>query len=146
MRFKVPQDVQRADQILWFITLPQLIILIAGGGISYLLYSSLSKSYQLGEIEIILICIPALIGAAFAFLKIKGIALFKFILLLIEQLFFRAPRRRWISGAGAPFVSMTNPFSMQKKVVEEEKEKNPLSAKNVKNLAQILDGKTPAPN
>ncbi len=143
MRYKVPQDVQREDQILWFITLRQLIILIIGFGISYTMFNSLNKIFVLDEISQILIWFPAGLAAAFAFLKVKGLPLFQFILLLIEQTFFRPPRRRWSQNGGSPFVSLTVPFSlkMKKKVVEKTAGKE-VSTEKIKNLAAVLDGQS----
>lgn len=141
MRFKVPQDVQREDQILWFLTLRQVIILILGFGISYTLFNSLSKQYDLNQLEIILCWIPAAISVAISFLKIHGISLFKFVLLQFEQKIFRQPRRRWIKHAGEPFVSMTTPFSM--KTVEKfsgtEMKQEEFSSEKVHSLAKLLD-------
>jgi len=139
MRFKVPQDVQREDQILWFITLRQLVILIVGGGISYGLFTNLSKIYELNTLELVVIAIPALISVAFAFLKIHGISLTKFILLLVEAAFFRAPRRRWQKFAGTPFVSMTTQFSMKTETKKQKIAKKNVSAEKIRNLAKILD-------
>lgn len=140
MQFKVPQDVQREDQILWFITLRQLIMILIGGGISYGLFTTFSKKYVLGLLEIILICIPAVIAIAFAFVKIKGIPLFKFLLLLIETKLFRASRRYWQTSGGI-FVSMTTGF-----IEKTKRKKSPLVAKNIsderfKNLANLIDKK-----
>ncbi|MCF7846536.1 MAG: PrgI family protein [Candidatus Gracilibacteria bacterium] len=141
MRYKVPQNVQRADQILWFLTLRQVIILVIGGAISYLLYSGLSKQYELNTLEYILISVPAALAAAFAFLTVKGVSLPKFILLLIEQTFFRPPRRRWVMGGGEPFVSTTTPFSFREKTEpkpEASAEKD-VSPEKLKNFAHVLD-------
>jgi hypothetical protein len=140
MQYKVPQDVQREDQILWFITLRQLIILMVGFGMSYMLFVNFKQNYDLNELENILVWIPAVITLAFAFLKIHGITLFKFILLLLEQVFFRAPRRHWMAQSGEPFVSITTPFSSdkaKKKIAVNGKE---FSTEKVKNLAALLDG------
>ena len=141
MRYKVPQNVQREDQILWFLTLRQVIILILGFGISYSLWSSMSKNYDLNQIEIILLWIPAALAAAISFLKIHGISIFKFVLLQIEQLMFRAPRRRWMKHAGEPFVSMTTPFTMSgvKKRKEINREAQVFSADKVRDIAKTLD-------
>lgn len=140
MRFKVPQDVQREDQILWFITLRQLIMLMIGFGISYMLFINLKKEYELSTIEMILIWIPAAISAAFAFLKIKGIRLPQFFLLLIEQIFFRRTHRFWIAGAGEPFASLTMSvhFSSGKKKEDDMPEKI-FNEKKAEELAQFLD-------
>jgi len=140
MQFKVPQDVQREDQILWFITLRQLIMILIGGGISYALFTMLSKKYVLGLVEVILICIPLIIAIAFAFVKIKGIPLFKFFLLLIETKLFRASRRYWQTSGGV-FVSMTTGF-----IEKAKNRKSLLVPKNIsddkfKNLANLIDNK-----
>ena len=141
MRYKVPQDVQRADQILWFLTLRQLIMLILGGGISYALFTNLNKQYDLSQIEQILIWIPAAIAVALAFVKIKGIELTKFILLLLERL-FRPAHRRWVNHGGDPFVSMTTAFTMKKEKKKAEiRQKEDISDEKIRNLANILDGK-----
>ena len=141
MRYKVPQDVQREDQILWVLTLRQVIILIIGFGFSYMLFSSLNKQYELNQIEQILIWIPGAMAAALAFVKIKGIPLIKFILLLLEKL-FRPAHRKWVKHGGDPFVSMTTPFSMTKEKKEKEEIiKKDVSLDRIKNLADILDGK-----
>ncbi len=140
MRFKVPQDVQREDQILLFITFRQLIFLLIGGGASYLLFVTLSKTYNLNSFDYVIISIPFLLALALAFLKIHGITIFKFILLILEQTFFRASKRFWVKGAGTPFVSMTTNFAMgvvKKKAAVEVKD---ASGDRIKNLARILDG------
>lgn len=138
MQYKVPQDVQRADQILWFITLKQLIFIIIGGGISYALFTGLSKKYVLGVFEIILICIPAAIALAFAFVRIKGLSLFKIGLLLIETSLFRAPRRYW-QTSGDVFVSMTTGFSEKKVEKKTPLRQKDVSDQKIKNLADLID-------
>ncbi len=141
MRFKVPQNVQREDQILWFLTLRQVIILILGFGISYTLFNSLSKQYDLNQIEVILCWLPAAISVTISFLKIHGISLFKFVLLQIEQFIFRQPRRRWVKHAGEPFVSMTTQFSMKtvKKQAQMDTRQEEFSSEKVRSLAKLLD-------
>ena len=141
MRYKVPQNVQREDQILWFLTLRQLIILIVGFAISYGMFNFFNKHFHLYEIQQVIIWIPMAIAAAFAFIRFKGVSLTKLILLLIEQSFFRPPNRRWVQLAGSPFVSMTTPFSMneKKKDVVATQAKD-ASTEKIKNLAAMLDG------
>ena len=106
-----------------------------------MLFSSLNKQYSLNQLEQILIWVPFVLAAALAFVKIRGIELMKFILLLIEKL-FRPAHRRWVNHGGDPFVSMTTPFTM--KVEKKKKEvriKEDVSAEKIRNLANILDGK-----
>ncbi len=140
MRYKVPQNVQREDQILWFITLRQLIMLLVGFGISYIIFNNMKKKYDLDTIAQILIWTPAAISAIFAFLKVKGIPLVQFILLIIEHIFFRFPKRYWIQQGGEPFVSLTTKISSITKKKEEEAETKTFSKQKARDLAKFLDG------
>jgi hypothetical protein len=91
MRYKVPQNVEREDQVLWFITLKQLIMLLVGGGISYLLFINLAKGKsedELSALLMILIWSPLAISAILAFLKIKGMSIAQVFLLIMEHGFF----------------------------------------------------------
>lgn len=144
MRFKVPQNVEREDQVLWFITLRQLIILLVGGGISYMLFINIAKgkdSSEVSAIMMILIWIPAVLSVIFAFVKIKGIGIVHLFYLLMEHGFFRYPRRYWIAGAGEPFISMTTRISDLKKKLEPVPNKNYDNEKAHK-LATFLDTET----
>ena len=138
MRYKVPQDVQREDQILWFITLKQLVILLVGFGISYTIFVKMKAKYDLTTFDLALIWFPAAIAAAFAFLKIRGIGLCQFITLLAENTIFRRPRRWWVQHGGEPFLSCTT------RIESLEKKKNVVEDKvfdesKARELAQFLD-------
>lgn len=140
---KVPNDVQREDQILFFITLKQLIMLLVGGGISYMLFTSITKSYDLNEFQHTLIWIPFAFSAVFAFVKIKGMTTLEVILLVFEKI-FRPPRRYWVQCAGTPFISLTTSVKLPKDKKEKEAY-HPVKAKDVapqkiKNLATLIDG------
>ena len=145
MQYKVPQNVQREDTILWFITMRQFLILLIGGGISYLLYSSFGRNNDLNGVQLALICIPAILALTISFLKIKGISFVQFILFGIENAFFRAHRRFWIQGTGEPFVSRTSSFKdkKNKKDAPEVSHKDHASSQKIKNLADMLDHRTP---
>jgi hypothetical protein len=105
------------------------------------LFNSLSKQYDLNQLEVILCWVPAGISAVICFLKIHGISLFKFVLLQVEQLLFRQPRRRWVKHAGEPFVSMTTPFSMKtaKKIAPIKTRQEEFSSEKVHSIANLLD-------
>ncbi len=139
MQYKVPQNVQREDTILWFITLRQLILLLGGGGISYTLFVQLSKVYDLSGVETILILIPFALSAAFAFLRIKCMSLMEFILVCIEQFAFRAPRRFW-SQEGNILISMTTQVKSNKVTQAPREIKKALSAEKINHLTDLLDG------
>jgi len=143
VQYKVPQDVQREDQVLWFITLKQLIILLIGFGISYTIFVNANRDAKANGEELeagtqVLIWMPAMIAAAFAFVKIKAIPLFQFILLFIENTFFRMSRRYWIAGGGDTFVSMTQDVQIKKKEIKVTPEKE-IDKKKIKSLATFLD-------
>lgn len=137
LRYKVPQNVQREDTILWFITMRQLMLMLAGFGVSYFLFTSLSKAYILSPVESFLCWVPSLITAAFAFLKIKRISLMKFVLLCLEQFVFR-PRRRFWDRHSEVFVSMTTQYSQPQKTKKIVTPKN-VSNDKIKNLAALID-------
>ncbi len=146
MQYKVPQNVQREDRILWFLTFKQFIILLVGGGISYLLFVNLSKNYELNLFDYFLVWLPALLSVAFAFITIKGIALFQFILLMIEYFFFRPPRRYWIQGGGEKFVSLTTNYSPNKKKKPQKIVIKRLDDDHLKDIVGKVDLSASSPN
>lgn len=93
LSYKIPQNVQVEDKIFGnILTLKELLYLGVGGGISYVIYTYLARTYILGYLATGLICVPFLISLAFAFLKINDIPLLKFVLLFIEWTL--KPRKR----------------------------------------------------
>lgn len=137
LRFKVPQNVQREDQILFFITMKQLVVLMVTGGLSYFLFLQLSKVYILSEIAIALICLPFVLGCAFCFIKIKGINLTQFVMLTIEHGLL--PRRRYWQEGSQTVVSSTTNFSTVTEETELEIEDKNISREKIKNLADLID-------
>lgn len=113
MQFKVPQDVLRADKIVGFLTLRQLIIVALGGGVSYSLYIILSKQYVL-EIWLPPVVFIAVITLAFAFVKFHDIVFEKLVLVFIEYK-FRPRARTWQKMRGDIVLSvLQNPLGIQK--------------------------------
>jgi len=137
LRYKVPQDVQREDKILFFITMKQLVILMVTGGISYMLFVSLSETYILSQVAIAFIMLPFVLGCAFCFVRIKGLGLSQFFLLNIEHLLLPA-RRYWQPGSQS-VVSSTVDFSMNDKDTVKIVENKNISAEKIKNLADLID-------
>ena len=137
LRYKVPQDVQREDKILFFITMKQLVILMVTGGISYMLFVSLSETYILSQVAIAFIMLPFVLGCAFCFVRIKGLGLSQFFLLNIEHLLLPA-RRYWQPGSQS-VVSSTVDFSMNDNVTVKIVENKNISAEKIKNLADLID-------
>lgn len=135
MQFKVPQDVQRKDTIIWSLTIQQLIICFVGGGIAYAIYIQLSKTYFM-EIWLPPVVIISAITLAFAFLTVHNLPFDEFLMHYIE--YHMLPRKRsWIQGTGAPFIS---PFDNTKKKTEKVQIKKDLKKKkSLAELTQVLD-------
>ncbi|MBT4937288.1 PrgI family protein [Candidatus Peregrinibacteria bacterium] len=93
MQYKIPQDVQREDQILSFLTMRQLGILAIGGTICYIIFVALSPHFFV-EIWGAAMIIPGGLTLAIAFLSIGGVSFSKWMLLLLEKN-FNPQKRIW---------------------------------------------------
>lgn len=131
MRFKVPQNVQREDTIIGPLTLKQMGILGAGGGITYTVFITLSKSYFI-EVWLPPVFILTIITLAVAFLKIHSLPFHQFLMHLIEYHYL--PKKRiWIQ----------NSTNIQT-IFTEEKEKEPTQTiekppVDINEIAKTLD-------
>jgi PrgI family protein len=136
LQYKVPQDVQREDTIIGPLTLKQLIMLGAGGGLAYVIYVSLAKAYYI-EIWLPPVIIVSLITLAFTFLKVHSLPFHLFLMNLIE--FRLLPKKRgWVQGAGNPFFSPFQSLSKKEKKVEKVAQKK-TPEKGINELSSIVD-------
>lgn len=141
MQFKVPQDVQQADRIVAFLTLPQLIICIIGFAIAYGVYAALNNQ----GLPIVFWLPPVLlIGAltlAFAFLKIANLPFHYYLALLIER-FMTPSKRVWVKG-GDRVISEENYVSPEEKKGEEKAKKlselQQQKEEKLQNISEITD-------
>lgn len=88
---KIPQNVYIEDRIVGPITLRHIIIMGVGGGISYVLYGMANNAYAdyggSAPLPLTVICwIPAMIAAAFAFVRINDLSLLRLMLLSLEKM------------------------------------------------------------
>lgn len=98
MQYKIPQNVQVEDKIVGPLTLKQLIKLGIGGGITYVIYVALAKTYYI-EVWLIPVLIPGILTLLSTFVSIGGIPFDQWIFLSIE--FMKNPRKRiFVMGAG----------------------------------------------
>lgn len=134
MQFKIPQDVQRPDKIVGPLTLKQLIIVTIGGGISYVLYSILSKQYFL-EVWLPPVLFILLFTAAIAFLKIHDIPFTKFVLLYIEYK-MRPQQRTWQKMAGDVFISSLS-ATLKQTLGKRDRDKSELDRERFKKLDEL---------
>lgn len=106
MQYKVPQNVQIEDRILPFMTLRQLIIVMVGGGLAYLVY--LNLQHQVMEVWLPPVVVIGGLTAAIAFLKIRGIPFLQYVLLALEQ-YLNETKRVWVQSAGEILVPEVKP-------------------------------------
>lgn len=84
---KIPQNVYVEDRIIGPVTLRQIIICLLGGGFSYALWASLQKMYgNVGIPLAVLVWSPAILAAAFAFVKVNDLSLFHLCMLFLERM------------------------------------------------------------
>ena len=132
---KIPQNVYVEDRIVGPITLRQLIILGAGAGISFALYSTATKAGPVGVPLTIALWMPSVIAAAFAFLKINDLSLLTIILLSIEHM-NKPNRRTWCPSGG---ISINFITSTPVKAKDEQKTAEPAKQTNISELTKELD-------
>ncbi len=140
MQFKIPQDVQREDTIVGPLTMRQLIITAVGGGITYGIYTVLSRTYT-WQVWFIPTFILGAITIAFAFVKVHELSFIQYILSGIAYLFL--PRKRvWIKGSGDPVHGIEQPkITSTEKSQTQKKEKQEDTIKKLDSLVSILDSK-----
>lgn len=138
MQYKIPQNVGIEDRIVGPLTLRQLIILAAGFGVSYVLFTILNRIYELNILEYIVIALPALLATAFALIKINDQTLAKFIVLFLEYS-IKPKKRLWdhrgISSLVAPDLTEIKKGPMPEEVDLSKSRTNA----NLSELSTILD-------
>ena len=133
MQYKIPQNVQIEDKIVGPLTLKQLAILGAGGGISYAIYIALASKYFI-TLWIWFVAPPALLTLAIAFLKINGIPFLKWIVLLIEYN-LNPKKRTFVMGAGDNYKATI--FAKKEEKVQTDTEKNGKAARDKKHIREL---------
>lgn len=139
MQAKVPQNVQMADKIVGPLTLKHMIIIGAGGGLSYLVYVILARTYY-WEVWFPPVFIISLITLAAAFLRIYNVSFGKFLILLLES--FLIPRKRVWRKADAEITitgTLENKKPNTKKNDKDKTDKAVQTMKKIKNISEILD-------
>jgi hypothetical protein len=82
---KVPANVQVEEKIVGPVGLRQLFLLLAGGGVSYLIFTIMQESRASGTLQLFA-WLPLVVAAAFAFVTVNDISLLKLIFLQIEKM------------------------------------------------------------
>jgi hypothetical protein len=145
MQFKVPQDVERADKVLFGMTWTQIIILIIGGTLDYMIFAMLSKNFHF-MVWIFPVAFFGFITLGMALIQIQSIPFYKFIVLLMEYLLL--PRQRFWAPIHSPHTPLLfsgssqvtpSPKTTKKKVSTETAEET--SFKNIEDVTSALDAK-----
>jgi hypothetical protein len=135
MQFKIPQNVQREDTIIGPLTMHQLIICAIGFGIAYLIYISLAKAYyfEIWGPPVVLVSLTTL---AFAFVRIKGLSFFKFLLLMTEAAMI--PHKRvWDKRYSTKHLFATVIAAKPKKMTKKEEQVAQTKEQKMESLDQL---------
>ncbi len=139
MQAKVPQNVQMADKIVGPLTLRHMIILGAGGGLAYIIYVILARSYY-WEVWVPPVAIIVIATLLIAFVRIYNLSFGKFMIMLFEYIFI--PRKRkWIKASAE--ITGREPIETESKKRKQKKDKKGEKAqqtiKKIDDLTKILD-------
>jgi len=139
MQFKVPQNVQMEDKIVGPLTLKQMIIIGAGGGVAYVIYIVLARLY-FWEVWIWPVAIVVLITALFAFVKLYNVSFTRFMFLYLQ--FVLIPRQRiWIKRSGDVITEeiIVKQSTEAQDKAQIKKEKSQETMKKLKDISKMLD-------
>lgn len=143
MQFKVPQDVLRADKIVAFLTLRQLLICTLGGTLTYVLYTILARHYFI-QVWLIPVLLTALITMAFAFVRPYDIPFEKVILLFIEYN-FRPRKRFWQKMEGDVNFSVFLSLPKEQAKAPKSTETQASRRKKLQEVSLIVDSRGKPP-
>lgn len=138
LQFKIPQNVEVEDKIVGPLTMKQLVICAGGGGVCYVLYLTLAKSYFV-QVWAPPIAFIATVTLAVAFLEIRGIKFIKWILLMIEAM-MNPNKRMWDKRESTQLVFMVPSAKLQemeKKQAEREKEEELAKNKDAPRMDEL---------
>lgn len=142
---KIPADVQVEEKIIGPVSLRQLGLMLAGGGMGYVIWTSAQANGYAGFPALVAAWTPVIITGAFAFVKISDVSLFRICLLSYEKLHKPAVRtfgpRVGINITVRPGAAQQ--YKEQKKQ-DEEAQRKALEAEqstksNLAELSVILD-------
>lgn len=139
---KIPQNVRVEDKLIGPLSLRQIIIVAAGGGVSYTLFAGISKTY--GSVPIfahVFIWIPLALCAAIALVKINDISLTRYAFLVFE-LMVKPRKRVWQPRRGLNVVPKATTSRKKKKKEEDEEKPGEADQKSefrLEELSVVLD-------
>ena len=130
---KIPQNVYIEDRIVGPLTLRQIITVAVGGGFSYAMWASLSKSYGFLPLPItVLVWVPGVLSVIFAFVRINDISMMRLLFLMVERI-NKPYRRTWTPRRGLTINIRTFTTPDQ----ERENKRKRMAAKDPSHLDEI---------
>lgn len=136
MQYKIPQNVQIEDKIVGPLTLKQLIIAGAGGGVDYFIYVSLAKTHG-AMVWLPPVAFFGILTASIAFVRLKGVSFTQYVLLTLE-FYLKQRHRFWMQGGGEVFQSITVPKIKSKEQLEYERKQKKAPERNMSNLHDLI--------
>ncbi len=142
---KIPQNVHIEDRIIGPLTLRQIIITAIGCGFSYALYAALSKAYGSVSIPItVLVWIPGVLSAIFAFVRFNDLSMLRLILLTAERM-TKPSTRTWSPRRGIAINIRTFAPAEEEKNKKEHRAKTAAKEReNLHELSTVLDQPLPS--
>ena len=135
---KIPQNVYIEDRIVGPLTLKQVIICAIGGGFSYAMFASMSKTYGSVALPIqILVWLPAAVSIAFAFVRINDLSLMRICFLLMEKM-NKPATRTWTPRRGI-IINVRTFHTAAEDKAKASTSLNPKKEQNFEELSTILD-------
>lgn len=133
---KIPQNVQIEDRVVGPLSLRQLILIMLGGGVSYVIYAFMQKSFGAVNIPLTIIAwIPCAIMAAFAVIRINDLSLMRMCFLLMEKM-QKPSVRTWGPRKGIAINIRTSTAP-----AKERKNKQPVKTDDqIAKLSSLVDG------
>lgn len=135
LQYKIPQNVEVEDTIIGPITMKQLAILGGGGGMAYVIYISLAKSYY-PEVWLPPVAFISLMTICIAFVEIKNIKFVKWVLLMMEAMLL-PPQRVWDKRQSTQFLFRYSGPTKTPQKKEEKLDPSLKKAQQVSNLDEI---------
>lgn len=138
---KIPQNVQIEDRVIGPLSLRQIIIMIVGGGFSYIMYTMVQRS--LGHVGIpltVVIWTPAAIAAAFAVVNINDLSLLRICFLLFEKM-QKPAARTWAPRTGISITIRTSVANSAEKDFKKNQVSGPelTTEQQIAHLTRVVD-------
>ncbi len=140
---KIPQNVYVEDRIIGPVSLRQIIICLLTGGLTYMLFASFRAVGALTIFTRILASLPFILGVSFSFVRINGITLTRFCLLLVERA-DKPTVRVWSARRGLSVsigaASLKSDDEVEKETrLEASKRRDDEKRKRIEELSNLLD-------